>query len=66
MGSQHHVEIQPCNESRLFSSSKVIFLRFIPGSSAVIARAHRVAACIAGGIPLGYISIRSMPAPVIR
>ena len=35
---------QRCNESRLFSSSKVKFLRLIPGSRAVIARAHRVAA----------------------
>jgi hypothetical protein len=32
-----------CNESRLFSSSKVRFLRLIPGSRAVIARAQRVA-----------------------
>jgi RNA-directed DNA polymerase len=33
-----------CNEPRLFSSWKVIFLRLIPGSRAVIARARRVAA----------------------
>ena len=32
-----------CNEPRLFSSSKVIFLRLIPGSRAVIARADRIA-----------------------
>ena len=33
-----------CNEPRLFSFSKVKFLRLIPGSRAVIARAHRAAA----------------------
>ena len=37
------------------------WLRF---SVSVIARAHRVAACIAERITLGYISIRSMPVPV--
>src|SRR4029077_7169083 len=32
-----------CNESRLFFCSKAKFLRLIPGSRVVIARAHRVA-----------------------
>src|SRR6266403_942513 len=58
------MSILECNKPRLFSSSKVIFLRLIPRSRAVIARAHRVAACIAERITLGYISIRSMPVPV--
>jgi hypothetical protein len=44
-GNKRHAKgaLPCCNESRLFSSSKVNIPQLIPGSRVVIAKAHRVA-----------------------